>query len=75
MPGSLHILFAWFGNWKKLLGFRNMQEKLENKFSIHYRLFGCQDFIGSPGEESNFYDAENQSISNHARLAVKRASF
>jgi len=39
------------------------------------RLFGCQDFIGSPGEESNFYDAENQSISNHARLAVKRASF
>ena len=52
-----------------------MQEKLENNFSNHYRLFGCQDFIGSPGEESNFYDAENQSISNHARLAVKRASF
>lgn len=39
------------------------------------RLFGCQDFIGSPGDESNFYDAENQSISNHTRLAVKRASF
>merc|ERR1712083_198721 len=39
------------------------------------RLFGCQDFIGSPGDESNFYGAENQSISNHTRLAVKRASF
>ena len=50
-------------------------ESLGHNFSIHYRLFGCQDFIGSPGEESNFYDAENQSISNHARLAVKRASF
>jgi len=37
--------------------------------------FGCGDFAGSPGDDSNFYDEENQSISNHTRLAVKRASF
>ncbi len=35
---------------------------------------GCQDLL-EKADESNVYDEENQSISNHTRLAVKRASF
>ena len=40
------------------------------------KMFGCQDLVGLDAwDDSNFYDEENQSISNHTRLAVKRASF
>ena len=39
-----------------------------------FRKFGCQDFSGFNSDDGNYYDEETQSISNHARFAIKRAS-
>ena len=39
-----------------------------------FRKLGCQDFSGRNSDDGNYYDEETQSISNHARFAIKRAS-
>ena len=39
------------------------------------RRLGCADASGPSSEDGNYYDEETQSINNHARFAVKRASF
>ena len=58
------------------------KDKSQKKLPLFWRLLngtskmlGCGDLSMVTNDDSNFYDEETQSISNHTRFAVKRASF
>lgn len=58
------------------------KDKSQRKLPLFWRLLngtsnmlGCGDLSMVTNDDSNFYDEETQSISNHTRFAVKRASF